>query len=245
MQVTEVKSNDSGALAGKYISILGDSISTYLGISSCENPYYPQKMNLAQNETWWQRVIDSTGAGLCVNYSKGGLRVIQCTSNRYAALHTPTQMPDIIIFFMGINDFNNEVSLGSYDPSDSKSAILTSEFKGAYATVLDGMMTAYPNARIYCCTLLPCKRQTGTTYIEYNDQGVAEADFNQAIRNIARAYGAEVIETACCGITHRNMSIFMGDYVSSSEFGLHPNAAGHKLIAEQVIKAILPYPVTP
>ncbi len=67
--------------SGKKVSILGDSISTYTGISNNAKynstlnkniGFYPANDVTEKEETWWQQVIDALGMELCVNNSSGG-----------------------------------------------------------------------------------------------------------------------------------------------------------------------------
>lgn len=97
------------------ISILGDSISTYMGY----NPYgyavyykddclYDNDIT-SVNDTWWKKVIDVLGGELCVNNSYSG----SCVSGvfessassraRCSNLHGESN-PDIIIIYIGTND---------------------------------------------------------------------------------------------------------------------------------------------
>ena len=68
--------------AGKKVSILGDSISTYEGVSNNtaynatigENlVYYTEGLHgVSLHDTWWQQVIDTLDMELCVNNSWSG-----------------------------------------------------------------------------------------------------------------------------------------------------------------------------
>ena len=58
------------------VSILGDSISTYSGISSVKNAVYPNATVKSVEDTWWKQVINGLGAQLLVNNASGGSRVL-------------------------------------------------------------------------------------------------------------------------------------------------------------------------
>ena len=78
---------ESTVLSGKKISILGDSISTYEGVSNnasfnktigLNNRYYETGASKAlptQNLTYWGQLIEKYGMELCVNNSTGGGKV--------------------------------------------------------------------------------------------------------------------------------------------------------------------------
>lgn len=121
---------------GKKVSILGDSISTYNGVSNNSKynstlnkniGFYPISDVTSQAETWWQQVIDILGMKLCVNNSSGGGRILSdeklsTTSNgkftsylrnvaaykeRCINLHNiDGEKPDVILVFLGTNDFS-------------------------------------------------------------------------------------------------------------------------------------------
>ena len=72
---------------GKKISILGDSISTYAGVSNdgsanstiTDNSVYYTEGNewgVTREDTWWQQAIDQLGLELCVNNSYSGSGVM-------------------------------------------------------------------------------------------------------------------------------------------------------------------------
>ena len=105
------------------VSILGDSISTYDGY----NPkgyavYYDEYMQMRNGlqsvyDTWWAKVNQALGAFLCVNDSYSGCMVsgvdfpAGCSQERIMNLRTSEYMPDLILIYMGINDFGNGVPI--------------------------------------------------------------------------------------------------------------------------------------
>jgi len=112
-------------LAGKTISILGDSISTYAGVSNntAYNStignnavyYQPGTQGVYQADTWWQQTIDALGLELLVNNSWSGSAVLHTRRgtagayvDRCVQLHNDKtgEEPDIIVVYMGGNDFN-------------------------------------------------------------------------------------------------------------------------------------------
>ena len=101
-------------------------------------------------------------------------------------------------------------------------------------------MKQYPYARIFVCTLIstiggidrdghsgeegyPTAMSNGTTLNEYNE----------TIREITQAYGLDIIELAQCGIRHGNVTKYTIDNA------LHPNYAGHQLIANKIKNELL------
>jgi lysophospholipase L1-like esterase/outer membrane protein W len=242
--VTETSNSLStnGNYKGKYLSILGDSISTYTGWIPSGNAVFYNGTNYGVtnvNQTWWKRLIDQTGMNLCVNNSWSGSRVTTTVDSisagcmtRATSLHNGTQNPDVIIVYLGINDFNNEVVMGSYNGSATFPTDTTT-FREAYAIMLSKILTQYKNAEVYVCTLPDCERNGATTFPEINGNNVLLADWNKAIRELADLFGVAILEFSKGGLTFYNKDIYTAD-------NLHPNSSGHRLLANKAIKTIDP-----
>lgn len=235
--------------AGKKLSILGDSISTYAGwlSSGCETYYTGTNCGVASvNDTWWKKLMDALGMTLCVNNSWQGTRVTTIDGDakagcmtRCQSLHTATENPDVIIVYMGTNDLNYvNTQMGTYDGSQDFPTITTT-FREAYAIMLSKILTAYPNAEVWVGTLMQCERQ-GT--VEFPERNPTTGDtinvFNDTIREIAGLFGVKVIDFNKCGITYQNLSRYTGDYNQTALTGLHPNAQGHSLMANQAVRQL-------
>lgn len=236
--VSELMMSDN---VGKYLSVLGDSISTFTKYVPAENSvfYDGKKYGITDaSKTWWGITMDELGMQLCVNNSWSGSRVTTTNGtagagcmDRCQNLHTSTHEPDIIIVYMGINDFNNEVPLGTYDGKSSIPSETTT-FREAYGIMLDKILTRYQNARVFVSTLPYCDRnEEDNGFPEINAEGVPLPDYNNAIRELADSFGLDVIELSKCGITYQNRKLYLGDE-------LHPNEEGMKLVARKVINTI-------
>lgn len=213
--------------AKKTISILGDSISTYEGYIPSENLSYYTGINCgvsSVNQTWWKRLIDAFGMRLKLNNSWSGSRVSLTNGTESAGITRASNLgdnPNVIIVYMGINDFNNEVPLV--------------DFRSAYETMIDRIKTTYPNAYVLCSTLPQCERNGEIGEPEINDAGVYLSEYNTVITETATLKNVEVLDFANCGITYANLSQYAGDWDSSTGKALHPNSAGHQLIANKAI----------
>lgn len=245
-----ITADPKSVFAGKKLSIYGDSISTFARWIPQGNAVYYTGNNcdvLYVDDTWWMKTIKALQFDLLVNNSWSGRAVssVRDGSTAHATdagykqanidqLKTGDILPDVIIIKLGINDFNNECPLGTYD---GKTAIPTdpTAFSDAYAIMLDRIMTTYPLADVYCCTLMPCEKNGAIGFPETNGNGNTIDEFNEVIKNLASAFGAKVLNHHTCGITYYNLSTYMGDYSASTQQGLHPNPAGHSLIANTTI----------
>ena len=261
---------NKSVLAGKTISIYGDSISTFKGYIPSGNVTWYTGSNCgvsSVNDTWWKKLIDALGLTLLVNNSWSG-RLVSSHADTWEGrttnagykqanvdvLASGETKPDIIVILMGINDFNNEAPLGNYDGSATNMDVSmsgstlnvthstttlptdASTFTNAYAIMLDRVMTTYPLAQVYCCTLVNDDHNPPSVFPEVNGNGVALSTWNEAIRKLARAFGAKIIDFDQCGITHYNLETYIGDFGDYGVGdGVHPNAAGHSLMANQAI----------
>ena len=243
---------NQSVLAGKKVSIYGDSISTFSGYNPSGNAVWYTGSNCgvtSVDDTWWEKTIDALGLTLLVNNSWSGRFACgyadtwtgRTTNAGYKQtnidqLQLNGEKPDIIIIELGINDFNNEAPEGDYDgtttlPTDPNT------FTAGYAMMLDRIMTTYPLAQVYCCTLVNQDHNPPSVFPEVNGNGVSLTEWNNCIRKLATAFGAKIIDFASCGITHYNMSTYIGDYGDyGAGDGVHPNAAGHSLMANEAIR---------
>lgn len=235
----------------KYFSIMGDSISTFTG-------YNPDGYNVQYNadygdvivveDTWWMKTILAL-QGKLGKCNAGGASTVAGDSNYKMSSDARAKNglgflvndvythPDVIIIEGGINDFS-QFPVGDYD---CKSAIPTypcTDFKSAYACMLDKIKTEHPNAEIYCCTLF-VGGKTSFNFPIVNQFGNSLEEYNNAIREVSKMFGARVIEFAECGINYHSNSIYTANDGNLNE-DLHPNRVGMSLLANECIKTIEP-----
>ena len=229
---------------GKTLSILGDSISTFEGyIPEGNYPYYPHGDVLSVNDTWWKKLADALGMTINVNNSWSGTRVTTTNGEASAGCGVRAQSlgtnPDVIIIWMGINDFRYSIPMGTYDgKTDLPSA--TTTFREAYAVMLNKVLTTYPLAEVWVCTLPQCETNGEEGFPERNDL-YALLEYNIAIQELANAFGVRILNHNGSGLTYQNMPEF-------DPGGLHPNKYGHSVIANNDIRqmdncAIVRYPI--
>jgi len=138
--------------------------------------------------------------------------------------------PDIIIFFISCNDWGNNVELGNWKTSDTIDPNITSNIstlREAYALMLYKFQSAYPSAKLFCCTNLDdTLRDKDSGWPCNNNNGVSVYEWNKSIVEVSEALGAKVIDLHACGLNYMNIRSYCVDN------GLHPNEAGHKVIAD-------------
>ena len=134
--------------AGKKISIIGDSISTYSNYSNDKTAnattekhdlYYPKNDYTFANYkyTYWGRTLTDLGMQLCVNNSWSGARTYGGFRNAVNYNDSFPQraseldrddgtQPDVILVYLGINDVLNDIPMGDLyaileDETDTRS----------------------------------------------------------------------------------------------------------------------------
>ena len=200
-------------------------------------------------KTWWWQVMNATGMELNANASSSNTTITGdsldttgsapgCSTKRMIDL-TPGDdgpAPDILIVFMGTNDFLRSVELGTFTEPSQQDEGVVNNFCDAYELMIQKLNALYPNAEIYFCTLLETNAgdvdEYPQSYPATNKNGNTIGDFNAEIATIASAYSYPVIDVHNCGITYETLDQYTID-------GVHPNAEGAKLIAEYVTNALL------
>lgn len=254
-------------LVGKKVSFIGDSITTYSGyLPSGNASRYPRSGDPINSvdKTWWMKLITNTGMVLGQNCAWDGSTVTglsTSTTDAYGACSDKrigqiddNGNPDIVICFIGINDWGGTynkththyggsfvdgtmVTVGSYTGETAAPSGELKTFSEAYGAMIYKIQTSYPSARVYCCTLLPTNGKATYNYDgdgvfpSLNRDGISVASYNNCIRMLANNMNAGVIEFADCGISWGNMSSYLHD-------GLHPNETGMTLLANKAQRVL-------
>ncbi len=209
-------------LKNKRLSILGDSISTYIGVSNNSNinttignnpvfyrPPFPRE------KTYFELVLNAFGLTLCVNNSWSGGNLsgrgdpTSGVSRAKELADARGNKPDLIILFMGINDLGRGIS--------------PEVFAEDYRLTLNTLRELYPEARV-CCVNIPDREP----YFKKR----AEA-FNKAIEEAAALQGEGYFIADLFGSRLNN-----DFYYNNTLDGLYPDEDGMRFIAEVVIEAI-------
>ena len=175
-------------LAGKTVSILGDSISTYAGVSNNSAYNHTLSSNVGfydagsygiaqQSDTWWQRVIDALGMELCVNNSSGGGRILSdetffggrsyirnvaAYKNRCVNLHNNDgDAPDVILVSLGTNDFSYHLDTENCAACKAFAAVCTDPDVCKGTNICSGCRAKSGQGASYC------PQDLGTAQIDY------------------------------------------------------------------------------
>lgn len=203
-------------------SVLGDSISTFDGISPPGGVYYGPSFGditgvRSPEDTWWMKVIRAMGGQLLANNSWSGSTVSMvgsmpaCSPSRIKKLAVDGVPPDHILIFAGLND----VAFFA-EPS---------AFAADYGLMLQRIRTFYPQAAVTCGTLItgylsntPFTHQLGHIRERY-------LPYNQAILDAAASYGYQAADIAAFNQRFASMD------------GFHPNGEGMEQLADFWLKS--------
>lgn len=229
-------------LAGKRISILGDSISTFTGYSYSGNRCrYPQSNLLTDvNLTYWKKLIDATGMILGVSETWAGSRVSwdgssesgDIGANKHIASVTRISHlgekgnPDIILVYAGTNDAGAGVSIGTLNTSTSPKGLTEEDIKAlpvktfsdAFRTMILRLQFYYPKAKIVVLNLA-----YSSTYFSFSTLQT----YSNVIENCCKILGVDCIDLRKCGMNPITIASYLPD-------GIHPNAEGMELMFRQI-----------
>ena len=254
----------SEAFAGKKISILGDSISTYLSYSSdlaalttnsnvfsniVWSGYTPLNSTFggsSVDSTWWKRTIDALGADLLVNNSNSGESVFNALIDRCMQLHDNTgsnagETPDIILVYLGTND--NLSTPGSASTLNmEKIKKLSEDMKANQNLTPKNLAEAYAVMLYRIKETYPDAEIYCLTNLERSDHDVSMThSTSQVIRDVAALfegiYIADIEKES--GITRDNPDYEKYMPADSGGKNLHPGVEGMKEIARVVLETII------
>lgn len=237
---------------GKQFSILGDSISTLTGYNPKGYKVFYDDENCEKssvkemNDTWWGKVIDFFGGELLVNNSWSGSRVTRlhnndtlfpsgCSNKRTGSLHINSVKPDVIIIYLGTNDWANGIPTLEYWKNSGDyenwlgTMLLPNEecFDVAYDQMLTKLRANYPNAEIWCCTLNTTFMSSNPSFnFPYKYGGTHIEEYNQIIKDTADINNCKIIDLYSYRIPYDSID------------GSHPNADGMNTLATFMIREI-------
>lgn len=217
----------------KFVSVMGDSISTYLGFNPAGYSVFYDEDNARRNEissvydTWWAKVNQFLHAYICVNNSYSGSKVSgdcfpSASSNqRTSLLHNGINYPDLILIYVGFNDFGNGIEITSNLPYDNPS------FFESYLAMLKRIQRNYPQSRIICGTLMEtCLKENSGWAFPHKWSGISIHEYNAAIKIAAKLAEVDVVDLASLDMRYETLD------------GTHPTKNGHNTIAQAWIQCI-------
>lgn len=221
----------------KYFSVLGDSISTLRGYSVPEEASFYTYSNCLEtgvfipSDTWWGQVIESLGGEWMVNDSFSGSTVCRdpqyeipsygCSRERTSNLGKYGCSPDVIMIFMGINDWGKGTPIESENEDD----LLC--FSPAYKKMLNQLKENYPQAELWCLTLPVSTRSESAEFrFPYRYGGIHIEEYSECIRACAHKIGARLIE------------LYDPEKPYDTVDGFHPTARGMQTLSDAILNQL-------
>ena len=247
-------------LAGKTISILGASISTYAGTSNgaaadttnstirSNAKYYPHSVvtDVKLNDTWWMQVCKDLGLRLLVNNSWSGSSLLYERNgtkgayvDRCVQLHDDTgdnagETPDIIGIQMGTNDFQYyKDTLGTADIDYE--TLITKNTDGTYTYAAP--VTSLEAAAIVLHKISVRYPDAEVYYLNISQRvdGTDELirSFNAELKQVVEHFGAHIVDIYGSAITMEAFDTYIGDG------RVHPNCLGMDAYAEAFKRTLI------
>lgn len=179
-------------------------------------------------------VAKDATAGSCISAKSDYVNNNRPLIGRYQSIPNG----DLIVIFMGTNDFGHATPLGTIADTTDIS------FYGALNVIIPGIKSAHPNSQIVMVT--PMHRNLKSTGMDYandsepNKKGATLADYVNAIKAICDKYDIYVIDLFnVAELDPRNETVKTMYFQNDA---LHPKTAGHEKIAEIIAEGLKKIP---
>ena len=196
-------------------------------------------------KVYYQYLKESMGLKSATSMSVSGAS-ISATSDyghtKQPLIDTYLNIPaaDLIVVFLGTNDYGHESPLGTMADTTDVS------FYGALNVIIPGMQAAYPSSKIVFVTPIHrygfgSSKITGVAFTHDstpNGHDATLGDYAAALKVACAAYGVDVIDL------YEEYPLDPSDAAVRSQYmtdGLHPNADGHKMMADIMEEHIRTY----
>ena len=240
------------ALKGKKVSILGDSISAYPGYvtPSSNAVFYPSGNNSPKcdvksvDDMWWKIVLDKAGMVLGANNAYSGRTLKNSATTANVEALGANGDPDIILVYLGTNDANQQITLGTLNTSvpfnvDS-SEVSGDETKGTDLSKAQidalGNSTFYESVRTLILRLQWYYPAAKIVFIIVGfgsySRFYANNPYRQATIEVCDMLGVDYIDTRKAGLHMPRLNKYIFQRV-------HPNKAGMRLIGEYVYNKLV------
>jgi len=190
-------------------------IMNVLGDSITGNPIYTTKF-------YHDYLKEMFGLSLVRNYGIGGSTVAKLaddTNNSMALRYTEMDNDaDIILVFGGTNDsYENRIPIGTMADRTVET------YYGAWHVLLSGLIEKYPEKTIVAIT--PLQRDTAEI-----------VNYIQPVKDVAAYYSIPCLDLYNGGGLYAGSETIRNKYMPD---GLHPNAEGHRIIADKMAGFLL------
>ena len=224
-----------------YNEVLTSKVLDDIKISAPDNWYRDKKIcaygdSVVEQEKWQPYVASYLKCSF-YNRGVGGTTVTQVNSSTNhmsgdTRINTIPTDSDVILIFAGHNDWSYAaINMGNLK-TDALSE--STSFKSAYALMIKKIQARCPNAKLITMTPVGGRTEDAATNQDkqFYVRDLCMTDFALAVKEVSGYYGIPCIDVnANCGINTLNHTTYIADLI-------HPNDAGGKLIANEVINGM-------
>lgn len=212
---------------GKTVACLGDSIT--FGMRSGQT-----SQTAKEDNPWVSQLKNYSGFTNIRNYGISGSTVSNVSGKNpmFSRYTTMDNNADIVIVMGGTNDIAGNVPLGDFDPTGA--TVDTNNFYGALNVLYKGLKEKYPNKPIVVMTPLNAVNSNLPGGVS-TGLNLTMEDYRVAIRNVAKLYGFYIIELQDLVGFNALVDEDKPKYITD---GVHPNQAGHDIMAKVISKFI-------
>lgn len=210
-------------IGGKTVLFLGDSITEGHGTSG--------------NDKTFCSIIARKYNAHCVNYGIGGTRIARqsksseeprCDRDFCSRVSEMQSDANAVVVFGGTNDFGHgDAPIGSMDDRTPET------FYGALHTLYSSLIEKYPGIPIVVITPLHRTNENNSRGDGYKAATGPLTLYVKIIREVAEYYSLPVLDLFAVSGLQPNVPVIRERYVPD---GLHPNDAGHMILAEKIGK---------
>lgn len=212
--------NQQSKWSGKIWNAIGDSITEKNGATSKNyHDYIKEEINCTINN------YGVSGTGWRTPKSVGGSSAI------YQRISGMAVNADLITVFAGTNDWSEvgiPMVLGSFGDTDPLAS-----FYGAVDNVLSQLVTKYPTKTVAVFT--PLQRSEAWYNLGHGTSTVTLEQISDAIIKVSNKYNVPVLDLYRLGNMYAQNATFRTVMMPD---GLHPNDAGHQLLADKILSFI-------
>ena len=213
------ENNSNNEWFGKKAIFLGDSITDGMNTDKIYHEY----------------LKDDVGFSECINYGQNGSTIAKNFRGMVERYNTMSD-GDIVFVFGGTNDFGSNTPMGNfYSISDDGTKTLSTDittFKGALNVIIEGLQKKYNGKQIIFLT--PIHRNYIANQfndLQKNSVGYYLDDYVMSIKEACSIHSVEYIDLFTCSGLNPRVRENATLYFHKGTDELHPNANGHKRIA--------------
>ena len=211
-------------LRDKSAVFVGDSI-TY-GTGTTDGNIYWQ---ILSEKCHLKNVVGAGVAGSCMSITSNYGSANSPIASRWNSI----PQKDIICIFAGTNDYGHDTPMGTISDATDIS------FYGALNVIIQGLVNKFPSSRLIFITPLHRYNFGGLTYDTVaNGEGNTLKDYVDAIKTACELYSIPVIDAFSISGMNPSISGIYSTYITD---GLHPNSAGHHLLADRIYPVFKDY----